>query len=91
MIKSRDLRKDHPGLIDYADVPREQKKQNTDKYSPDEIKAMLSVADVEEADVIHLVHCPSPVGAVRSREFEPVDTKTLQSNHTRQLRQREKE
>jgi len=37
----------------YTDVPREQKKANKDKYSAEEIKAMLAVAEVDEADLIH--------------------------------------
>jgi integrase len=53
MVKDRAPRKDDPGLMNYTDVPREQKKPNTDKYSTDEIKAMLSVADVDEADLHH--------------------------------------
>ncbi len=53
MVRDKNPRKDDPGLMNYGDVPREQKKPNTDKYSQDEIKAMLSVADEEEADLIH--------------------------------------
>jgi integrase len=40
------------GLLDRSDAPREERKQNIDKYSEDEIVAMLSVANVEEADLI---------------------------------------
>ncbi|MGB7729446.1 MAG: site-specific integrase [Candidatus Acidiferrum sp.] len=79
MIKSRDLRKDDPGLINYADVPREQKKQNTDKYSPDEIKAMLSVADVEEADVIHFyLRTGCRDGEVSHMQWKDIDWKNKQ-------------
>jgi integrase len=53
MVKDRVPRKDDPGLMNYSDLPREQKKANTDKYSTEEIKAMLSMADVDEADLIH--------------------------------------
>ncbi len=53
MVRDKNPRRDDPGLMDYTDVPREQKKPNTDKYSVEEIKAMLSVADVDEADLIH--------------------------------------
>ena len=53
MVKDRVARKDDVGLMHYQDVPREQKKQNTDKYSIEELNAMLAVADVDEADLIH--------------------------------------
>lgn len=53
MVKDRVPQRDDHGLLNYTDVPREQKKPNTDKYSADEIKAMLAVADVDEADLIH--------------------------------------
>jgi integrase len=44
----------HVGLIDWGEVPREEKKASVDKYSEDEIRAMLSVADDDEADLIQL-------------------------------------
>src|SRR5208283_3297795 len=53
MIRDKSPRRDDPGLMNYTDVPREQKKPNTDKYSIEEIKAMLSVADEDETDLIH--------------------------------------
>jgi integrase len=53
MVKDRVPQKDDHGLMSYTDVPREQKKPNTDKYGAHEIKAMLAVADVDEADLIH--------------------------------------
>lgn len=53
MVKDRVPKKDDHGLLNYTDVPREQKKPNTDKYSIEEIKAMLAVSDEDEADLIH--------------------------------------
>jgi integrase len=53
MVRDKSPRKDDAGLMNYTDVPREQKKPNVDKYSTEEIKALLSVADVDEADLIH--------------------------------------
>jgi len=53
MVRDRVLKKGDPGLMNYTDVPREQKKPNVDKYSVEEIKAMLAVADVDKADLIH--------------------------------------
>ncbi|MGB7731842.1 MAG: site-specific integrase [Candidatus Acidiferrum sp.] len=53
MVRDRSPQKTDTGLLNYGDVPREQKKPNTDKYSTEEIKAMLAVADVDEADLIH--------------------------------------
>lgn len=53
MVRDKNPRKDDTGLMNYTDVPREQKKPNTDKYSLEEVKAMLSVADEDEADLIH--------------------------------------
>ena len=40
------------GLMNWSDVPREEKRQNINKYSAEEIKGMLSVATVDEADLI---------------------------------------
>jgi integrase len=40
------------GLMNWSDVPREEKKQNINKYSADEIRGMLSVATDDEADLI---------------------------------------
>ncbi|MGO9840270.1 MAG: tyrosine-type recombinase/integrase [Candidatus Acidiferrales bacterium] len=54
MVRDRAPQKGDTGLMNYLDVPREQKKPNTDKYSAEEIKAMLAVADVNEADLIHV-------------------------------------
>jgi integrase len=53
MARDKNPHRDDTGLMNYSDVPREQKKLNKDKYSIEEIKAMLSVADIDEADLIH--------------------------------------
>jgi integrase len=42
------------GLMDYSDFPRESKDKVVDKYSVEEIKALLSVASIDEADMIQL-------------------------------------
>jgi integrase len=79
MVKSRVLRKDDTGLMNYSDVPREQKKPNTDKYSTEEIKAMLSVADVDEADVIHFfLRTGCRDGEVSHMEWKDIDWKHQQ-------------
>jgi integrase len=51
MLKSRTPRKGDEGLIARNEIPREEK-PNVDKYSEDEVRAMLAVADVDEADLI---------------------------------------
>jgi integrase len=79
MVKSRVLRKDDVGLMNYSDVPREQKKPNTDKYSTEEIKAMFSVADVDEADVIHFfLRTGCRDGEVSHMEWKDIDWKRQQ-------------
>ena len=55
MVKSRSPRKADMGLMDYRDFPREEKKDNVDKYSEDEVNSMLKVADVDEADFIQFL------------------------------------
>jgi integrase len=54
MVKSRNPRKGDTGLMDWGDFPRQEKKQNIDRYSEEEINAMLEVSDVDEADLIQL-------------------------------------
>ncbi len=49
MIKDR---RNPGGLIDRSDIPVEEKPVHVNRYSPEEIKAMLSVADVNETDLI---------------------------------------
>jgi integrase len=53
MVRDRVPLKDDHGLLNYTDVPREQKKPNTDKYTTEELRLMLAVADEDEADLIH--------------------------------------
>lgn len=53
MVKSRNARPGDAGLMNWSDVPREEKKQNIDRYSAEEIKGMLSVATEDQADLIH--------------------------------------
>jgi integrase len=53
MLKSSVPRKGDDGLIPRNEIPREEKKANVDKYSEDEIRSMLAVADDDEADLIH--------------------------------------
>jgi integrase len=51
IVKTR--RPGSSGLMNWSDFPREEKKQNIDRYSEEEVKGMLSVATLEEADLIH--------------------------------------
>jgi integrase len=53
MVRNRNPHKDDTGLLNYTDVPREQKKPTKDKYSLEEVKSMLSGANEDEADLIH--------------------------------------
>jgi integrase len=53
MMRDKNPRKGDAGLMNYTDVPWAQKKPSKDKYSLEEVKAMLSVADENEADLIH--------------------------------------
>ncbi|HEY0705135.1 MAG TPA: tyrosine-type recombinase/integrase [Candidatus Acidoferrales bacterium] len=53
MMRDRNWRPGDAGLIARSDVPREEKKQNIDKYSAEEINDMLSVATEDQADLIH--------------------------------------
>src|SRR5882672_977763 len=50
--RGRNVSSDDKGLMEASDFPRESQEQNIDKYSEDDIKAMLSVASVDEADLI---------------------------------------
>jgi integrase len=54
MVKAKVPKKNDEGLMSWGDLPREEKKANIDKYSEAEVKAMLAVADVDEADFIQL-------------------------------------
>ena len=53
MVKAKNRRPGDRGLMDWSDVPRETKKEYINKYSEEEINAMLAVADTDEADFIH--------------------------------------
>jgi integrase len=50
--RGRNVSSDDKGLMEAPDFPRESREQNIDKYSEDEIKALLSMASVDEADLI---------------------------------------
>lgn len=52
MIRDRNTRSGDAGLIDWSEVPREEKQPNIDRYSPEEVRAMLAVADENQADLI---------------------------------------
>jgi len=52
MVRAKNPRPGDRGLMDWQDVPRETKKDHIDRYSEEEIRAMLSVADIDEADFI---------------------------------------
>jgi integrase len=54
MLKNNNPRKGDEGLIARNEIPREEKKPNIDKYSEEEIRSMLAVANVDEADLIHI-------------------------------------
>jgi integrase len=51
IMKSRNT-PDDKGLMEYSDFPREDKERNIDKYSEEEIKSMLLVSSIDEADLI---------------------------------------
>jgi integrase len=52
LTRAKNPESNDKGLMGWSDVPREAKKEHINKYSEDEINAMLSVADVDEADFI---------------------------------------
>jgi integrase len=52
MYKTKSPSSDDKGLMDWSDFPRDMKKEYVNKYSEDEVNAMLSVADIDEADLI---------------------------------------
>jgi integrase len=52
MTKAKNPKAGDNGLMDWSDVPREQKKEYINKYSEEEINAMLAVADQDEADFV---------------------------------------
>ena len=52
MSKAKQPRPDDKGLLDWSDVPHETKREHVNKYSEDEINALLSAADIDDADLI---------------------------------------
>jgi integrase len=54
MVKSKVPKKNDEGLMAWGDRPREEKKANIDKYSEEEVRAMLAASDEDERDFIHL-------------------------------------
>jgi len=52
LSKAKNPRQDDKGLLDWADVPRETKPDYINKYSEDELRALLAAADTDEADLI---------------------------------------
>jgi len=44
---------DDKGLLDWSDMPREKEKEVINKYSEEELNALLAVSDEDEADLIH--------------------------------------
>jgi integrase len=52
MAKAKDPMSDDKGLMDWSDIPRETKKEHINKYSEDEVNALLSAADIDDADLI---------------------------------------
>jgi integrase len=53
MSKAKNPAPDDKGLLDWSDMPREKGKEFINKYSEDELNALLAVADEDEADLIH--------------------------------------
>lgn len=53
IAKARNAGPQDKGLLDFADMPREKSKDRIDKYSEEEINALLKVSDDDEADLIH--------------------------------------
>ena len=53
MSKARNATPDDKGLLDWSDMPRERAKEQVNKYTEEEINALLEVADEDEADLIH--------------------------------------
>jgi integrase len=53
MSKAKNVTPDDKGLLDWSDTPREKAKEHINKYSEDELNALLAVSDDDEADLIH--------------------------------------
>src|ERR1700730_4164284 len=52
--KAKNAVPDDKGLLDWSDMPRERAKEQVNKYTEEEINALLAVADDDEADLIHM-------------------------------------
>lgn len=52
MTRDRNAQPGDLGLLDHGDVLREEKKATIDKYTAEDINNMLSVADVDQTDLI---------------------------------------
>jgi integrase len=52
--KAKNATSDDKGLLDWSDMPRERAKEQVNKYTEEEINALLAVADDDEADLIHM-------------------------------------
>lgn len=53
MVRAQRAKPGDAGLMDWSDLPREEKPTTVDKYSPEDLRQMLSVATVDQADLIH--------------------------------------
>jgi integrase len=53
MSKAKNATPDDKGLLDWSDMPHEKEKEFINKYSEDELNALLAVSDDDEADLIH--------------------------------------
>jgi len=80
LAKNKNPRPDDTGLIAWADVPRtvdtseEKKMKGTLIFSDDELTALLSVATVDEADLIHFaLKTGFRVNAIAAAEWSDVD------------------
>jgi len=54
MVKAKVRRGNDEGLMAWSDMPREEKKKNIDRYSEEEVRAMLATSDEDEKDFVHL-------------------------------------
>src|SRR6267143_1185529 len=54
MAKAKNPKRDDSGLLDWSDVPKEPKEERAkpNKYSEDEVNALLDAADIDDADLI---------------------------------------
>jgi integrase len=53
IAKAKNAAPDDKGLLDWSDMPREKEKEFINKYSEDELNALLAVSDEDEADLLH--------------------------------------